>query len=119
MAKSKSELKAKKSKPEQFIIKSGSHTRIENGERIKFECGDLISPTAEELKNFPLKFLSIVDFESLLEADEARKRRDRSLSKITFPPRVKKRGARDSEALKRQRRLLKMQHRGERRTFIS
>lgn len=122
MTKSKQELKSKtaeKAKPrETYILRSGSHSMKVNGIATKYECGDEVKLTDAELEKFPLKFLSLEEYEGLIAEDERRKRADRVLSRAQFPPRVLKKGQRSSEALKRQRRLLKIQHGNRRVTYM-
>lgn len=120
MTKKVEKSKAKESKSgEQYVIRSGSHTRHEGGKSVKFNCGDLIVPTAEELRAFPLKFLTLDAYESLIQEDARRTRETRALDRAMFAPRVKKLGARDSESLKRQAKLLRIQRGRERRTLMS
>jgi len=39
-----------------YIVKSGAHSRIENGKRISYQKGDVIEAIADELKPFMDKF---------------------------------------------------------------
>lgn len=120
MTKSRAKPKAREAESsEVFIVKSGSHSRTENGVRVKFECGDEIELSAAELEQFPLKFISLSEYEGLIAEDERQRRANRALAHAQFPPRVLKRGTRTAEAHKRQRRLLKMQHGRQRRTYVS
>lgn len=111
--------KAKKAKPsEKYIVRSGSHSRMEKGKRVKYECGDEIELSAAELGKFPLKFMSMSEYDSFLAAEETRRRADRALDIAQFPPRVLKKRNRTSEALKRERKLVKARRRSERRTLV-
>lgn len=115
-----SKSKAKESKPiGKFVVRSGSHTRHKDGRSIKFECGDLITPTPAELAAFPIKFISLAEYESLIEEDARRTRETRALARAQFAPAVRRKHERDSESLKRQKKLLKIQSGRERRTLMS
>jgi len=111
--------KAKKSKTsEKFIVRSGSHSRVENGKRVKYECGDEIKLSAAEREKFPLKFMSLAEYDAFLAAEEQRRRADRALDIAQFPPAVLKKRNRTSDSLKRQRKLVKARRRSERRTLV-
>jgi len=119
MTKVKAKPKARESKKSEiFIVRSGSHSRKEKGIVVKYECGDEIELSAAELEKFPLKFMSLAEYDSFLLAEEVRRRADKALDSAQFPPKVLKRGKRSAEALKRQRKLVKARRRSERRTLV-
>lgn len=118
MTKLKATKATPKAKLETFVLQSGSHSRVENGIRRKYEAGDTIELSASEVAKFPMKFLTLEEVENLFAEDERRKRADRMMANAMFPPRVKKVGERDAAALKRQRKFLKMRHRNSRVTYM-
>lgn len=103
---------------EEYILRSGSHTQVKNGIRTKFECGDLIVPTASELERFPLKFMSLSEYDEFLLSEERRRKADRALRLAQFPPTVLKIKNRESAALKRQKKLNKSRRRSESRILL-
>lgn len=111
--------KAEKAEPrEKYIVRSGSFSRSENGKRVKYECGDEVELTVAEAARFPMKFLTLEEYEAIVAQHEAQRRADRALGKAMLPPRVIAKGKRSSEALKRQRKLLKIQHGNQARTIM-
>lgn len=112
----------KKATPEKrtvYILMSGSHSRDEGGLRVKYECGDEILLTAEEVERYPGRFLTLSQFKAKLELHaEARATRRRVQDKAT--PRQQKLQDRSPEAIERNQQLLEIQKEtdGSRRTYI-
>jgi len=120
MTKSKAKTAAKETKKaEKYILRSGSHSRKEaDGLRHKYECGDTLSVSAEELRKFPLRFMTLSEYDEFLAADARRRQADRQMNLAQFPPRVLKRGMRSAEALTRQRKLNNSRRRSGRRILL-
>jgi len=108
-----------KSPAEKYIVAGGSHSRIENGERKKYECGDLIELSEMEFDRFPGRFMTLSDYESMVVADNRRRADEKRRQKSLLPPRRQKQADRDAEALKRQKNLLKLTRKSDRRTLMS
>jgi hypothetical protein len=99
---------------EQFILKSGNHTRTEGGVTRKYRAGDIVPVTAKELVSFPDKFMKLSEFEEKLSTFEHQRAKEEDTFKKAMSRSAKKEDGRDSAAVQRNEDLLKMRKIGRR-----
>lgn len=104
---------------EQFIVASGSHSRKEAGVTCKYEAGDMIVLSAAELEEFPSRFMSLADYGAMVAADKRRRAEERARRRKMLPPDKARKANRDPEAIRRQKNLLKLTRKSERRILMS
>ena len=100
---------------EQWIVLSGKHSRIEDGETVRYRAGDVIDISDEERAQFPSRFVRLVEFEARVAAlARSRAEKKKIFGVASQKPKDKTEG-RDPEAVKREKASLDMRRSSERR----
>ena len=93
---------------EDYILLSGTHSRIEGGKKIKYRAGDLLKLTADELNSSTDRFMPLSEFEEKLDAFEQERADEKERFEKAKSHRAMKGKNRDPEAVKRGDQLLEM-----------
>ena len=103
---------------EKFVLLSGTHIRVEDGVRVKYRSGDLISVNLEEIEQLGPKLMRLEAFEVKINEHERQQAEAEERFEKATSPRKSRDKERDPEAVARGQKALEVQRSKERRITI-